>query len=343
MPGWKPVQKYLPLIATVAVVLGIVAAARFNASRQPKSLQADSDLSAVSAEDTSWTAVLAGRTLTMTVDDGASKICALPDGFNFVDDVDSDGFTVRSATGARMLVGLDCNVKDSKLVPGIANPSGKRMANISGERRDGAAVIEISDGKYTEEITLRGKNSRPYRDAEVIGWLDDNIAVVTAFQGDARYALTVQTTGRITELVKLPDNAAEFRTGGGAFWYVTVTPSEGIELGPRGPSALHRVSQAGTDLVTAEEADAVIENVLISSNGNAAYLVGGTLKIRFADGEFQNAGTGKPLGWTATGSLIASREGGLRIIAPSGSSESFNLTIEGEITRAWRVTGGSKE
>ena len=334
-------QKYLPLIVTVAVVLGIVAAARFNASK-PQTPQTDNKQSAGPNEGTAWTAVLADRKLVMASDDGASKNCVLPDGFGFVDDVSGDGFIVRSATGARMLVGLDCAVKDAKLVPGIANPSGKRMANVTGERRDGASVIEISDGKITEEITLRGKNSRPYRDAEVIGWLDDNVAVVTAFQGDARYALTVQTTGRITELVKLPDGAAEFRAGGSAFWYVTVTPGEGIELGPRGPSALHRVTQDGADLAASEEADAIIEDALVSPSGNAAYAAGGTLKVRFADDGFKNAGTGKPVGWTGGGSLIATREGGGAIIAPDGSSKNVNLTVEGEVIKAWRVIGDMK-
>ncbi|HWR00167.1 MAG TPA: hypothetical protein VN397_04980, partial [Candidatus Methylomirabilis sp.] len=223
------VQRYLPVIATILVVLGVVAIARLNVKKE--NIVKEPPSAASEPTTVTWTVFQAGMKLSLTNDQGDHRECDLPEGLTNVDRANKDGFTVRSATGARMLVNLDCVVTNPKLVPGLANPSGKRAANVATKRRDGAGVLEVSDGKIMEEITLRGKNSRPYRDPEVVGWLDDNIFVVTAFQGDAKYALTVQTTGRITELLKLPENAVEFKAGASSFWYVTVTPGEGIELG----------------------------------------------------------------------------------------------------------------
>src|SRR3989338_71206 len=330
------VQKVLPVIATILVVLGVVAIARLNVKKQDATAWPPSAPGA--AASATWTVLQSGGKLSLTNDQGDRRECELPDGFANVDRADKDGFTVRNATGARMLVSFECIVKDPKLVPGLANPSGLRAANVSGKRRDGAGVLEVSDGKITEEITLRGKNSRPYRDPEVVGWLDDNVFAVTAFQGDARYALTVQTTGRITELLKLPENAVEFKAGAESFWYVTVTPGEGIELGPRGPSELHRVSADATDTVVSKEEGSVIERVSLGPDGTAVFVAGGTLMRVNTDGKVVNAGPGIPLGGTDDGELIVNRNRSAWVVSKEGISRALtDGSVGADVSAAWIV------
>src|SRR3989338_3104848 len=125
-------QKVLPVIATILVVLGVVAIARLNVNKQDAvALPPSAPGAAASA---TWTVLQTGGKLSLMNDQGDRRECELPDGFANVDRADKDGFTVRNATGARMLVSLDCVVTNPKLVPGLANPSGLRAANVSGNR-----------------------------------------------------------------------------------------------------------------------------------------------------------------------------------------------------------------
>jgi len=98
-------------------------------------------------------------------------------------------------------------------------------------------------------------------------------------------AVSVATTGDVA----IPCCAAEQRlvlpAADGAFWYVTVAPSQGIELPPRGPSAIHRIGWIRKMLLGAQDADNAIDGLLPGDGGRFAYTVGGTLFLVQGSGQ----------------------------------------------------------
>ncbi|MEN9557980.1 MAG: hypothetical protein RL141_349, partial [Candidatus Parcubacteria bacterium] len=200
-------------------------------------------------------------------------------------------------------------------------------------------VMEAKTGSeetdWVKEIPLRHENGRPFREPQVVGWIDDAAVALVALRGDVRYVVLVDETGDVQTLAPLPELAEGFSVGGTSVWYVTATPGEGIEFGPSGPSAIHRilwpgrgpdVARVGTDMVVAQEPVALIGSLHVNADGRYAYTAGGRLMLGY-EKALVDAGTGSFLGWTDDGRLIA-LEAENRVVFKTIAGETENTTVQ---------------
>jgi hypothetical protein len=363
----SPLQSLLPVIATIFVVGGVALIVRLAPSRNTnQELDYASGPASESEIPETVVVIQSGSRLAINVKKETTRqtTCDLPNGFVTVDRVTDEGIAIRSATGGHMLLNFSCSALASSntvvpalpssiaavsaspvvIVAGIPNSAGTRGAWLGSPKSDGAGTLRISDGKNVEEIVLRGKKSLAYRDAEIIGWIDDDHVALSALQGDARHIVLVEPLGRVNELVQVPEEAAAFSVGAGSVWYVTVTPGQGIESGPTGPSEVHRVSLNGEDRVAAHEEDVqAIESLTVRPNVPAdplpfAYRVGDRLIWSDASGTRTDLGSARALGWSADGGLIVARDRMIVSILTSGIRE-LNVPADADAAAAWVITG----
>jgi hypothetical protein len=345
----NPVLRIMPFFATLFIVFG-VAAIVLTAPKQKKD---ETPTAATSTSPTIPTDQPLGvfettSKIQLVAADGAQKSCDFPAGGGHISRVTKDGIDVVGGDGRSARLSFDCSLKDAVLPSGVLSPSGTHGARLGEKKTDGAATVIFSDGKNDQEVTIRGSTSRPFHDANIIGWMDDGHLAITAFQADALYALSVATTGNVTSLKALPEEADGFSAGDGSFWYVTVTPGQGIELPSRGPSVVHRIGVDGEDAKVAQDADSAIDGLLPGTGTRFAYTVGGTLFLVQGAGS-SNVGTGIPIGWTDDGRLLVSRTGKLVLIgptsasnAPTVSSTETGMTAPDDAMAAWYIPQGMR-
>jgi hypothetical protein len=342
----NPVQKILPVFATLFIVVGLAAIVL----SRPKDEVAEPTTNIAShlgATTTGAVTVLQTNDtgVRFLSDDGTIHECPISWTDVRMRRLSKDGLDITAGDDQSHHVAFDCSTSDSMLPRGLLNASGTHGARMGAAKSDGAGVIIFSDGKNETEVVLRDAQSHPYRWSEfqddIVGWMDDGRLGVVVLQGDGRIALTVEPTGTISKLASLPEEAMQFAAAGGAFWYATVTPGPGIELGPRGPSELHRV-QDGKDVIVAKDAEDAIEGLSAGPDHRFAYLAAGTLFT--GQEEAKNVGTGRPLGWTDDGTLMVARNGRLTLIAPDAASRTSGVATDTQVmvpdsaSGAWRAT-----
>jgi hypothetical protein len=338
-------RSFFPIIATVFVVWGVILIVRLSPSVSfSKSNNADTASIISQPKQETVIVIQSGKKLTINRKDGQIQqtTCDLPDGFVTVDRVTNYGISIRSATGGRETLDVSCTAVPSKLVTGIPNSAGTRGAWLGSPKSDGAGVVRISEGNGLEDIILRGKRSQAYKDAEIIGWVDDGHVALSALLGNARHIILVEPSGRVSDLAIVPDEAAGFFVGAGSVWYVTVTPGQGIESGPVGPSDVHRVTLTGEDRVVAHEDADAIESVAVcpaEATGTATffYQVNNHLIQSGSDGKRTDLGVARALGWSSDGELIAIRDSELVSIDSSGVHD-LNIPTDADAVAAWKIT-----
>jgi hypothetical protein len=313
---------WIALLATVFVVGGVVAVVLTRPAVEGE------DGQGIVASD----ATLSGRVVVyasgdalhvIDADDGVElKECAIADGARIAR-VNREGILVGAPNSGWVQLGFDCMAEDEVLMAALQGPDEEEVVTlVVGER----------------EIPLRHENGRPFREPQVIGWLDDHRVVLVAFRGDVRYVVLAEATGELHTLAALPEIAEGFTVGNGSLWYVTATPGEGIEFGPSGPSAIHRVGTDGTDVVVVREPSALIESLSVSDEGMYAYTVGGTLMLG-RQKALVNAGTGMPVGWTDDSRLlVVDAQRALTLKSLDGATEETGVVLSEDVWAAWLVS-----
>lgn len=316
-----PLQHWLALFATVFVVGGLLAVV----------LMRPGDEEALQDPSTASDAALRGRVIVFA-DHGAFHVvtpegvelreCALDPAARLFE-VTAQGVVIGFSSGDRVRVGFDC----------VASPT---EAAVRMEEPDADAVMHMVFEGGTR-VALVAQNDRPFREAQVVGWMDASHVAVVAFRGDVRYALAVSVDGALQELGALPELVGDFAAGGGAFWYVTATPGLGIEFGPRGPSALHRIALDGGEAVVARHVTDVLEGLSVSVDGAYAYRVGGTLFVG-RDETSVNAGTGIPIGWSDDDRvLVVDAQQSLSFKTVDGAVIETGIVLPRGVSEAWSV------
>lgn len=333
------------LLPLAAVALVIIGAAAVVLTQTPASTTDGSPSPTAPSGPATLTIFENDGKVHVVPDQGEARTCDLPPGGGRVTNVTADGIDILGGDGGRIRLAFDCTAADISLPSGLPNTDGTRGGRIGATQNDDAGTVVFSaSGASDQDVVLRNASSRPYHDPTPIGWMDRDWFVVTAFRGDALYALAVQPSGTVSELVTIPEEAGGEASGDGAFWYVTVTPGPGIEFGPSGPSAIHRVGTDGKDVEVAQDAEGAIDGVLPGPDGRFAYTIGGTLFVGQGTTTV-NAGTGYPLGWMDR-TLLVSRSGRLSLVGPvdavSGSdaisSTDTTIVLPEGVADAWRVT-----
>jgi archaeosine-15-forming tRNA-guanine transglycosylase len=199
--------------------------------------------------------------------------------------------------------------------------------------------VIFHDGRNQESVILRNAKGRPYQNPQIVGWMSDTQLVVMAFQGGERHAVAVEPSGRITQMVTLPENAVTMLAGDGAFWYVTAMPSDDIAFDVLGPSELHRVGVDGKDEMIARSEDVVIDHVTIGAEQRFAYLISGSLYVSDA-GVPVDRGTGRPVGWLENGDLLVVARNSKLLAVPQGKDTRVDVMNDfpSGIGHVWSVT-----
>lgn len=328
------IQKILPLFATLFVVIGLAAIVLSIPKNVALTEQASSIVIDTPTSSVPFTVLQEGDVLHLM---GVSMPhdCTLPTSSVRVTRVAVAGIDLIAEDGTHLRLGLDCTVQDVRFPPGLLNPSDTHGVRLGDPRKDGAAAIVISDGKEESTIILRGQDGRPYRDPVLIGWMDGTHVAASASQGDSRHLLVVETTGRVMKRATLSEMVGDVAAGGGFAWYVTVTPGEGIEFGPRGPSEIHRVSADGSDAVVARDEQSALESLSVGPAGHFAASVGDAILVGQQTAVKKSA-TGRVIGWTESGALMIARNGRLALIQSDGLVTDTDLPVSEQVTAAWR-------
>lgn len=338
----NPIQKILPLFASLFIVVGVAAVAlsRPNTPQPVAELSPSSDIETVPSS-TALT-VYQHEDQVHIVGNVEPRGCPLPHTLGHIVRVTPEWIEIESADHVRLRMGFDCVMQEGTLAPGLPNAQGTRGVRLGNPRSDGTSSVIISDGTEDSTIILRSADSRPYGEGFLIGWIDDTHIAATAFQGDARHLLVVEPSGRVMRRAILSEAVGDIVAGGGYVWYVAVTPGRGIEFGPMGPSELHRVDPSGKDEIVAGD-EGVFERLIAGPDGRFAVVYAGGALMAGRFGETEHLGTGHPVGWTADGSLLVRRQGRLNIIDVDRPFDAayavteLSVEIPEGVTRVWHV------
>lgn len=316
------VGQWIALLATVFVVGGVVAImqTRPGAEEQPEGIEAAGD-------------ALDGR-IVVFADEGSVHLIDAESGVEIrecdaagvtrIEEVTPEGIVIGMPSGERVRLGFDCVAQNEVL------PAAVRVLEADEE---GVSRAQFADGAT---VPLVASNGRPYREPQLVGWLDASRAVFVSFRGDIRTAVVVGTDGSVEALASLPEIVSGFSTGGGAFWYVSASPGPGIEFGPQGPSAIHRVRAAGDDVVVAQDAERVVEAFLVNPSGTYAYVVGGMLFMGQEESSLPVGTAGVPIGWSDDGRiLVLDGQGAISLVSVGGVREETAAVLPPGVSIAW--------
>lgn len=337
------IQKILPVVATLFVVVGIVVIVFIRRPAPPLSNDGPGVPMPMNTSGTTALVVFQEAEAIRVVGTGADgkmtsmATCPLSGEAARIVRVNSQGIEIATGGEGRAHMGFDCTATTSTLPAGLLNPSATRGAQVAEARADGTGAVMIITGTEERIVVLRGSNGRPYRDPELIEWMDNDHLAVMAFQGDTRHVLAITVTGQITQLVTLPEEVGGIAAGGGMLWYVTATPGEGIEFGPHGPSELHRVDASGKREKVAGD-DGVFESLSAGPGGQFAVNGSGAL-ITGTFGATRNIGTGTPTGWMDDGTLLVVRNELLVLAPPDADAQvkETNVSIPTDVDWVWSI------
>ncbi len=188
--------------------------------------------------------------------------------------------------------------------------------------------FKLTDGYRGEwNVTLRSANGEAYTEPRLLGKLDDRHAVVMA-RTDRFQILDVSRVGQAISLADVPEYANVFGLSGGAVWMATLTPGEGLESEPTGPSILYKVTQNGGREVAGDiKTVDFFAGVLFNGVRKAVWMNSGSFT---ADGDGSGFhGFGHPLAWLDEYLLVA--EGKRLFLYDSrGQKRDVGVTLDGE-------------
>lgn len=231
----------------------------------------------------------------------------------------------------------DRDLKDTvdsgtKQVTPMEVPKGWRVEAMndmsSGLRIESSADrgFKLTDGGDWNVI-LRSASGEAYTEPRLLGKLDDKHAIVVA-RTDSVQILDVSRVGQVISLADVPENATVFGLSGGAVWMATLTPGQGMESEPTGPSTLYKVTQNGGQEVVGSVLTAdYYAGVLSNGMQKAVWLNTGAFTV---DGGTQNySGVGLPLAWS-DGRLLVAEGKHLFLYDARGQKQDLGVTLGGE-------------
>lgn len=318
------IHQWIALFATIFVVGGVVAILQ----TRPGADASEEGVEVLEEVRSGRVVVFvdAGRVYLADAASGAGLRVCDASGVTRIEEVTRDGIVMSAPTGDRVRLGFDC------VVIGDVEASPVQIVEPGAD-----GVPHVRFASSGADVALVASNGRPYREPQIVGWMDDTRVALVALRGDVRTALAVRTDGTVEVLATLPEVVGGFAAGGGAFWYVTASPGPGIEFGPQGPSAIHRVRAAGDDAVVAGDDVFIVDAFLVGPLGGYAYVMDGTLFVG-KDGAPVPAGTGVPIGWSDDGrALVLNAQGALSFIATDGSVTETGVILPPGVVSAWSV------
>jgi len=186
----------------------------------------------------------------------------------------------------------DGTVKERNVEPGwrITRMATLPLTIQASGKSDGGFVLSGTDW----DVPLRTKSAAPYQEIALLGMWDASHAALTA-QTNGRVVLSVSRLGEVREAYRIPENANALGFRGGAAWFATYQPGEGIESPPQGPSDLVRVDASGTSTVMATSPQ-IITSVVVGDSRTFAYQTE-TGEVFAQRGERKWYANGRPLLW----------------------------------------------
>jgi hypothetical protein len=225
----------------------------------------------------------------------------------------------------------------TKEVKSIEVPKGWRVEGLNdvqdiskGLRIESSADrgFKLTDGYVGDwNVILRSPSGEAYTEPRLLGKLDDKHAIVAA-RTDHMQILDVSRVGQVIVLADVPENTNIFGLSGGAVWMATLTPGEGLESEPTGPSTLYKVTQnGGKEVVGSIKTTDYYVGVLSEGLRKTVWLNTGSFT---ADGDgsgFQ--GVGHPLARLDEDLLVAEGKR-LFLYDAWGQKQDVGVTLDGE-------------
>lgn len=190
--------------------------------------------------------------------------------------------------------------------PGALSPDGASHVRIGTAQADGASVLLLQRASESErKLVLRDAKNQALRNASVAGWFDERTIMATAVPTSSRWAYAVGVDGRARALAPLPETIVSLFGRGGAVWYVTATPGEGLESPPKAPSELRRIGSDGSDQLVAKDELHVFLMVVSGPDGRFAFTTDdGKSAAALEDGTHVSLGKRRPLVFLPDGRIL---------------------------------------
>jgi len=249
----------IAVFATILVVAGIATVAYFSSQKPavtPQAAKATSEKAKAvePAERTATSSLLLvnADAVTLLKLDGASERLSKDEFLKRLGSMKVAAEGSKAANGMLAYFNLPANAADKR--EAFVSPERGYTARLGTPKSDNASVVEVSRGNETpQQIVLRDKKGRPVSEASVLGWFGPRTLALSAVATSSRWVFAADLNGSVRQVAPLPDNAIYSEARGGAVWYASALLGEGIELQPKAPSDLHRVSLDGTDQAVAHD------------------------------------------------------------------------------------------
>lgn len=206
----------------------------------------------------------------------------------------------------------------------FVSPGGQFSAHMEAPAKDGASIIRLSRKQgEVQFLPLRSDRGQPIVDATLKGWFDEHHLAVIGRVSSTESIVSVQTSGAVVSLARLPENVLWTQMRAGSVWYVVASPGEGIESNPIGPSRLYRVGlgsiSSGDQAPVLVEDPQVIQSVVPLNDLFAITLDTGQSFIRL-DGRRIELDKRRPLLWLPDRRLIVRDGFELAVFDPATSA-----------------------
>ncbi|MEK7655723.1 MAG: hypothetical protein AAB386_03530 [Patescibacteria group bacterium] len=211
---------------------------------------------------------------------------------------------------------------------GFRSPDGRRSIHPTPSAPDGTSAILIRYGGDTSNVILREENGRGIRDAQAVGWWDNETVAVVGIKNSVRTAFAVGIAGGVRVVASLPETATRIEIHDGGLWYVTLTPGEGLESEPAPPSELHRLMVEGKDSTLMVSPVTVISRYVVVG-GNLVATQNEKGKIYYSSSTEGVVAEGVLLDATADGKLLIRNGEKLSFGDPrAGGMTSWQVSLE---------------
>ncbi len=211
---------------------------------------------------------------------------------------------------------------------GIRSPDGRRSIHPTPSAPDGTGAILIRYGGDTSNVILREGNGRGIRDAQAVGWWDNETVAVVGIKNSVRTAFAVGIAGGVRVVASLPETATQIEMFDGGLWYVTITTGEGLESEPEPPSELHKFTADGKDSILLVSTTTVISRYVVV-DGNLVATQNNEGKIHHSSYTEDVVAVGALLDATADGKLLIRNGVDLLFGDPrSGGMASWPVSLE---------------
>lgn len=153
----------------------------------------------------------------------------------------------------------------------ILSPDGAYSAHLADPRADGATALLLKPQSGIERLVVLRKGNDPVRDGALAGWFDSHTLAIVAYTEAEKKLYAADLDGSVREIAVLPDTVVFSSMRAQSFWYMTAVQGAGIEIPPKGPSELHRVSIDGKDVLMARDEKRVIFGLITDEQGRIVY------------------------------------------------------------------------